>query len=241
MLKAFLFAMGLGASAGGLSTMANAQAGESSDGGRTFYVGGIVGDRLGRDQTFRGANLANQPRVIEARLKDGVLGGLVLGAVAANEDWGRLRVETELSANRNSLKRLALNGTGRELLEGRRSITSELVNVVYDTPKLANLIRLSVGGGIGAAAVDYDIRYNVGPTGPAINIPTSVSGHLAWQAIGGASVAIGPRVELTSDVRYFRLTGHQVERFNATAGTLDSVLRTRHSSIAATAGFRFFI
>ncbi|MDF0487876.1 hypothetical protein PX554_07020 [Sphingomonas sp. H39-1-10] len=208
---------------------------------KRFYVGGFLGDRFGSGQTFSGANITGQPRVIETPTKADVTGGVMIGAVAAQGDWGRVRVEGELSASQNSIKRLVLNNVRRELLEGRKAITSEMVNVMYDTPKIANLVRLSAGAGVGNASIDYDIRYNVSASGPAINIPTSVSGHLAWQAIGGASVALGRRVELTTDVRYLRVSEHQVERFNATAGTLDSVLGTRYHSLAATAGFRFYL
>lgn len=206
-----------------------------------FYIGGFVGARFGDDQTFRGATVAGDPRKIETTSDADVMGGVVLGAVAAQGDWGRARVEGELGASRNSLKRLKLNGTGRELLEGRTSITTTMVNLIYDTPKVGNLVRFSAGGGVGMAGVDYDIRYKVAAAGPAITIPTSASGHLAFQAIGGASIALGKRVELTADVRYLHVTGHQVERFNATAGTLDSVLQTRSHNLAATAGFRFFL
>ncbi len=208
---------------------------------KRFYVGGFIGDRFGSKQTFRGANIAGEPRVIETPTKDHVTGGLLVGAIAGQGNWGRARVEGEITASQNSVKRLILNDVRRDLLEGRKSITTEMVNVIYDTPKLANLVRLSVGGGVGNGSIDYDIRYNVSAAGPAINIPTSVSGHLAWQGIAGASVSLGRRVELTTDVRYLRITGHQIERFNATAGTLDSVLSTRYHSIAATAGFRFYL
>jgi opacity protein-like surface antigen len=208
---------------------------------KRFYVGGFLGDRLGGDQTFSGSNIAGQPRVIDTPTKDHITGGLMIGVVAAQGDWGRMRVEGEVSASQNAIKRLVLNDVRRDLLEGRKSITSEMVNVMYDTPKLANLVRLSVGGGVGNASIDYDVRYNVSATGPAINIPTSVSGHLAWQAIGGASISLNRRVDLTTDVRYLRVSEHQVERFNATAGTLDSVLATRYHGVAATAGFRFYL
>jgi len=240
MRKVTLVALGFAGALAGAPAFAQDEQ-TAPEANKHFYAGAFLGDRFGSDQTFSGANITGQPRVIETPTKDHVTGGVMIGAVAAQGDWGRMRVEGELSASQNSIKRLVLNDVRRDLLEGRKSITSEMVNVIYDTPKIANLVRLSAGGGVGNASVDYDIRYNVSATGPAINIPTSVSGHLAWQAIGGASVALGRRLELTTDVRYLRVTEHQVERFNATAGTLDSVLGTRYHSLAATAGFRFYL
>ena len=236
-----IVAAGLGAMLIAAPAFAQDAPGQNPEQEKRVYVGGFVGDRFGSGQTFRGANLAGQPRVIETPTKDNVTGGIVVGMVAARGDWGRVRVEGELSASQNSVKRLVLNDVRRELLEGRKSLTTEMVNLVYDTPKVANLVRFSLGGGIGNGSIDYDIRYNVSAAGPAINIPTSVSGHIAYQAIGGAAISVGRRVELTTDVRYLGVTGHQVERFNATAGTLDSVLRTRYHSVSATVGFRFFL
>lgn len=236
-----IFAIGVGTMLLATPAFAQDEQGSNPDQDKRFYVGGFIGDRFGSDQTFRGANLAGEPRVIETPTKGDVTGGIVIGAIAAQGEWGRARVEGEFSASRNSVERLILNGVRRELTEGRKSITTEMVNLVYDTPKIANLVRFSVGGGIGNASIDYDIRYNVSAAGPAINIPTSVSGHIAYQAIGGASISLGRRVELTTDVRYLRVSSHEIERFNATAGTLDSVLGARYHSLAATAGFRFYL
>lgn len=226
-----------------LSTPAVAQerpASEDERGAGSLYLGGFLGDRFGREQTLSGANVAGQPRVIETSSKDGLTGGLVIGAVAATGAWGRARVEAEFAASRNKLDTLSLNGQQRTLLEGRRTVTTQMVNLIYDTPRIAERLRLSLGGGVGHAAIDYDTRYLVAATGPEINIPTSVSGNIAWQGIAGASIALGGGLELTTDVRYSRVSRHQVERFNATAGTLDSVLSGRYSNVVATGGFRYF-
>ncbi len=232
------------AAAGALlaATPALAQDGPTKDepAAGSIYVAGFLGDRFGREQTLQGATPAGLPRVIETDAKDGLTGGLVLGAVAATGEWGRARVEAEFSASRNTLKRLDLNGQQRTLLEGSRSVTTEMVNILYDTPRIAERLRFTLGAGVGHGAIDYDTRYLVAAAGPEINIPTSVSGKIALQGIAGASVALGGGLELTTDVRYSRIARHQVERFNATAGTLDSVLSTRYSNLVATAGFRFF-
>ena len=218
---------------------ATASAAHADDG--HFYVGGFVGDRFGNNEHFRGANLAGDPRVIQTPTKDGIFGGVTLGAVVARGKWGRARVEGEISASRNTVNRLILNDVQRQLLEGRKSTTTEMVNVVYDTPKLANLVRFSIGGGIGAAGIDYDVRYNVSAAGPTINIPTSVAGQIGYQAIGGMTVDVAPHLELTADVRYLTIAHHQIERFNQSMGTLDSVLNARYHSTAASIGFRYFL
>jgi opacity protein-like surface antigen len=220
------------------SVRAEDAAGHKSSG--SIYLGGFVGDRFGRHQTISGANPAGQPRVIETTAKDGLLGGASIGAVVADGGWGRARVEAELTSSRVNLANLSLNSQRRELLQGRRSVATQMVNIVYDTPRIADRVRLSLGGGVGHGAIDYDTRYLVAATGPEINIPTSVSGKIAFQGIAGASIAISRGIELTTDVRYTRIGQHEVERFNATAGTLDSVLSTRYSSVVGTAGFRFF-
>ena len=206
----------------------------------SLYLGGFLGDQFGRKQTLSGANPAGQPRAIETSAKDGLTGGLVIGAVAATGPWGRARVEVELAASRNKLNTLSLNGQRRALLEGNRTATTQIVNFIYDTQRIAERIRFSLGGGVGHGSIDYDTRYLVTANGPQINIPTSVSGKVAFQGIAGGSVVLGKALELTSDVRYSRVARHQVERFNATAGTLDSVLSTRYSNLVATAGFRYF-
>ncbi|USU13815.1 outer membrane beta-barrel protein [Sphingomonadaceae bacterium OTU29THOMA1] len=203
-----------------------------------LYGGVFVGDRLGKDQTLAGANVAGAPRVVETPTKDGVVGGGVLGAVVADASWGRLRAEAEFTSSKNDIKNLSLNGMRRELLTGRKSVTTMMLNAAYDTPKISDRVRLTVGGGAGAAAIDYAIEYNVAAAGPRIQIPTNATGKLALQAIGGVSIEIAKNFELTADARYMHVNDHSVERFNFTAGTLDSVLKAKYNSASLTTGFR---
>ena len=114
-----------------------------------------------------------------------------------------------------------------------------MLNIAYDTPRIFDRVRLTAGAGFGLAAIDYDIQYNVAAAGPAISISTNQSGRLAYQLIGGASVELTDGLELTGDVRYFEVGSHQVERFNLTTGTLDSVLGTKYRSTRVTAGIRY--
>ena len=220
-----------------LTTMAVSPA-HAEDG--KIYGAIFVGDRFGEDQTFSGETLSGQPRVIESPTKDGVIGGAVLGAIVKEARWGRIRAEAEIAASKNSVSRLILNGQERELLQGRKSVTTVMANLVYDTPKVLDRVRFSVGGGFGAASIDYNIQYNVAAAGPTILIPTNQSGRFALQAIGGVSVDVTERFALTADVRYLHVDTHQVERFNQTAGTLDSTLKAKYHSTAVTAGVRYF-
>lgn len=205
-----------------------------------IYGGLFIGDRLGEGQTFEGANIAGAPRVIQTPTKDGLVGGAMIGVVVADANWGRIRTEAELSAGKNDIRRLTLNGVQRELLSGRKSVTTTMLNVAYDTPKIWDRIRFTVGGGAGAASIDYDIEYNVAAAGPRIQIPTNATGKLALQAIGGVSFEVAKNFELTADARYLHVGKHNVERYNFSTGTLDSVLRTDYDSTSITAGLRFF-
>lgn len=224
-----------------LSQAAQAQAQaqpQPQDNGR-IYVGVFLGDRLGNEQIFNGATLAGDPRHIQSPTKDGLDGGGYIGVIVADAPWGRLRTEAEISASKNSVDRLILNGQQRQLLQGRKSITATMLNFAYDTPRILDRLRFSAGAGVGAASIDYDIQYNVSPTGPTIFIPTNESGQLAYQLIGGASVDLTRHFALTADVRYLRVAEHKVERFNQSAGTLDSILDAKYHSTALTAGVRY--
>lgn len=238
-MKTKLFALALALGAGSCASTALA------DDGR-FYVGGFAGVNLGEEQSFSGANLAGAPRRIDAPQDDGALAGLVVGFVASEGEWGRLRFEAELASRKNDVEKLTLNGVQRRLIDGETQVTTQMVNVAYDTPRWGKL-RGMIGAGVGAASFDYDIQYDVGgvpgapagaPIGPIINIPTSASGRLAYQAMIGGQYELSPSWELTAELRYLWGDDHKVERFNQTTGALDSVLDATYESSAVTIGAR---
>ena len=221
---------------------AQAQAQETSGPGASsgdIYLSVFVGDNLGRGQVFSGATVGGAPRDIRTPTKDGVIGGAAIGVIVAETSYGRFRAEAELSGSKNDITDLVLNGVPRDLVRGRKSVTAGMLNVAYDTPRFFDRLRFTAGAGLGLAAIDYDVQYNVAAAGPAISISTNESGRLAYQAIGGASVRLTDRIELTGDVRYFKVGSHQVERFNLTTGTLDSVLGTAYRSTRLTGGLRY--
>lgn len=212
---------------------------ETGDSSGDVYVSVFVGDNLGRGQEFDGTAAGGAPRNIQTPTEDGVIGGGAIGLVVADTSYGRLRAEAEFSASKNDITDLVLNDLPRDLVRGRKSVAAGMLNVAYDTPRILDRLRLTAGAGFGLAAIDYDIQYNVAAAGPAISISTNQSGRLAYQLIGGASVNLTDRIELTGDVRYFEVDSHQVERFNLTTGALDSILDTKYRSTRLTAGVRY--
>lgn len=203
-----------------------------------FYAGGFAGASFDDQHLFKGATPTGAARRIETPVKDGAYAGLTLGAVVVDADWGRVRVEGELASRQNKVEKLVLNDVQRQLIEGAKTATTTMINVAYDTPKVFDRVRFSVGAGVGHASLDYDVRYMVTANGPFIAIPTSV-GVVGYQAMAGAQYDLTDRIELTTDVRYFEAGDHQVERFNHTTGALDSVLDADYSAVSVTAGARF--
>jgi opacity protein-like surface antigen len=203
-----------------------------------FYVSGFLGANIGVTQKLDGATAAGAVRHIEAPLQDDISGGVALGLVAKEAGWGRVRLEGEFSARDNDVDKLVLNGVRRQLLDGHTSVTSEMVNFLYDTPKYWDRVRFTVGAGVGVATVDYNIHYLVTAAGPQIAIPTSVT-ELGYQAILGTSYEVMQGIELTADARYFGVADQQAERFNASAGTLDSVLTAKYASTSLNLGVRY--
>lgn len=214
-----------------------ASTGARADDGR-FYVSGFLGDNIGVTQKLNGQTAGGLVRNIEAPVQDDISGGVALGIVAKQGDWGRVRLEGEFTARDNNLDKLVLNGVRRQLLGGDTSVTAEMVNFAYDTPKYWNLVRFSVGGGVGIASVDYNINYLVTAAGPQIAIPSSIT-TLGYQAIAGASLEVADGIELITDARYFGVADQKAERFNASAGTLDSVLTAKYASATVNVGLRY--
>jgi hypothetical protein len=48
-----------------------------------------------------------------------------------------------------------------------------------------------------------------------------------------------PGIELTTDARYFGVADQKAERFNASAGSLDSVLTAKYASATVNMGLRY--
>ena len=219
------------------------------------YVSGMIGINMPDDENFLGANAAGQGRDIQAQLDDGTQFGLSLGLMTKDYDWGRVRGEVEVAYRESDLEGLVLNAVSRTIIEGSGvDVTTAMVNLSYDTPKVLGSLRFSLGAGYGLASVTHDIRYLVAnaaaigsiPGQLQIAIPNSETTD-AYQLIGGAEVELTPGISLIADVRYLEVGDTKGERYilnsiingvATTNGTLDSILDADYSTVSLNAGLR---
>jgi opacity protein-like surface antigen len=219
-----------------LVTPAAAQDDDSSGG---VYISGSVGVVTSDDQLINGATAAGAPRRIITDMDRGLAFALALGYATKDADWGRVRGELEFAKQKAELKALSLNAVDRALIgEPDKSVKTGMFNIYYDTPAFVGPVRAEFGAGIGKSKMDYNVRYNVTATGPAIQILTNPS-QSAYQLIAGLSGRVSSGLELFTQFRYLDVKDHKVERFNTTAGALDSVLDAEYSSKSISVGLRY--
>lgn len=210
---------------------------DSATGG--IYASGAVGIVKSDDQLINGANAAGMPRRIITDMDKGFAFALALGYATKDANWGRVRGELEFSRQKADLRALSLNGINRALIgEPDKVVKTGMLNVFYDTPAFIGPIRAELGAGIGRSKLDYNIRYNVTATGPAIEIPSDPS-QGAYQLMAGLSGRVSGGLELFTQFRYLKVNDHRVERFNRTAGTLDSTLDAEFSAKSFNVGVRY--
>ena len=203
------------------------------------YLSGSAGIVQSDDQLINGANAAGAPRRIITDMDKGSAFAIALGYATQDASWGRVRGELEFAKQKADLKALSLNGVNRALIgEPDKSVKTGMLNVFYDTPAFIGPIRAEFGAGIGRSKMNYNIRYNVSATGPAIEIPTNPS-QGAYQLMAGLSGRVSGGLELFTQFRYLKIKDHKVERFNRTAGTLDSTLDAEYSSKSFNFGLRY--
>ena len=211
--------------------------GKTDTGG--VYLSGSAGIVQSDDQLINGANAAGAPRRIITDMDKGSAFAIALGYATQDASWGRVRGELEFAKQKADLKALSLNGVNRALIgEPDKSVKTGMLNVFYDTPAFIGPIRAEFGAGIGRSKMNYNIRYNVSATGPAIEIPTNPS-QGAYQLMAGLSGRVSGGLELFTQFRYLKIKDHKVERFNRTAGTLDSTLDAEYSSKSFNFGLRY--
>ena len=224
----------------GLST-GNAIADERD---KRFYGAIMVGSDSQKDENIEGQNGSGQIRDLDLSFDSGQFISVSFGVKAVEADWGRIRVEAELSQREGDMNELVLNGTERRFRPGSHvSLNSTMLNVFYDTPKLGFNTRAFVGAGFGQTSMDHEIRYLVERPASAggnlgIAIPSSETTS-SYQLIGGLEWELNDSFSLLGDVRYLELGDSQVERFNVTAGALDSVLDADKSTTTVSAGIRY--
>lgn len=222
-----------------ISLTASAALAQSENATGGIYASGSAGVVKSDDQLIDGANAAGAPRRIITDMDSGSVITIAVGYATKDNVWGRLRGELEFARQKADLEALSLNGVDRALNgEPDKSVKTGMINVFYDTPAILGPVRAEFGAGIGRSKMDYNIRYNVSATGPAIEIPSDPS-QGAYQLMAGLSGRISGGLELFTQFRYLKINDHQVERFNRTAGTLDSTLDAEFSSQSYIVGARY--
>jgi opacity protein-like surface antigen len=226
-------------SAAALAVLANPAFAQDEDSSGGVYVSASAGIVASDDQRLNGANAAGAPRRIVTDMDQGSAFAFALGYATRDSDWGRVRAEVEFAKQKADLKALSLNEIDRALIgEPDKSLKTGMLNVFYDTPVFLGPVRAEFGAGIGKSKMDYNVRYNVTATGPAIEILTNPS-QGAYQLMAGLSARVSGGLELFTQFRYLKVKDHKVERFITTTGTLDSVLDAEYSSKGVSFGLRY--
>jgi opacity protein-like surface antigen len=209
-----------------------------------FYASLHAGQDVQDDEAIRGFNVANLPRNNDLTFADGRVFAAALGINAFEGDWGRVRFDAELSHRESDVDTIFLNNVQQTIRQGSHVLmTAAMLNAYYDTPVYFDHVRFYAGVGAGIANIDHQVRYRItGGTAPSlanIAIPTA---EPAWsyQLVGGGEYILTPNWSLLADVRFVKFGNHQIERFNLTAGALDSVNDVADkSSTSVTAGLRY--
>ena len=222
-----------------LALLASPASAEDEDSSGGVYVSASAGVVVSDDQLINGFTAAGAPRRIITDMDKGSAFALALGYATNEADWGRVRAELEFANQKAELKALSLNAVDRALIgEPDKSVKTGMFNIYYDTPAFVGPVRAEFGAGIGKSKMDYNIRYNVTATGPAIEILTDPS-QSAYQLMAGLSGRVSGGLEMFTQFRYLKVKDHKVERFNTTAGALDSVLDAEYSSKSFSVGLRY--
>lgn len=209
-----------------------------------FYVSIHAGQDLQDDETIRGFNVANLPRNNDLTFADGRVYAAALGVNVFEGDWGRIRFDAELSHREADVDTVFLNNVEQTIRQGSHVLmTAAMLNAYYDTPVYFDHVRFYAGVGAGIANVDHQVRYRItGGTAPSnanIAIP-SAEPTWSYQLVGGGEYILTPNWSLLADVRFVEFGNHQIQRFNLTAGALDSVNDAADkSSVSITAGLRY--
>jgi opacity protein-like surface antigen len=209
-----------------------------------FYASIHAGQDVQDDESIRGFNVANLPRNNDLTFADGRVYAAALGVNAFQGDWGRVRFDAELSHREADVETIFLNNVEQTIRQGSHVLmTAAMLNAYYDTPVYFDHVRFYAGVGAGIASIDHQVRYRItGGATPSlanIAIPTSEP-TWAYQLVGGGEYILTPNWSLLADVRFVEFGNHQIERFNLTAGALDSVNDVSDkSSVSVTAGLRF--
>ncbi len=209
-----------------------------------FYVQGNIGSDFQHDEEIRGENVSGSPRNLDLSFETGSFKSVALGAYGPEGAWGRVRFDIELARREADLEQLVLNDVERLVRPGSDvSSTSAMINAAYDTPQFFERVRGFAGAGFGVANLDHEVRYVIerpeaAGGNIAIAIPTTETTSIV-QLFGGVEVEVLQNLSVIADVRHVDYGDSQVQRFNFSSGTLDSVLDVKKASTSVTFGARF--
>jgi opacity protein-like surface antigen len=184
-----------------------------------FYVSLHAGQDAQDDEAIRGFNVANAPRNNDLTFDDGRVYAAALGINAFEGEWGRVRFDAELSHREADLDTIFLNNVEQTVRQGSHVLmTAAMLNAYYDTPVYFDHVRFYTAD---------------------IAIPTAEP-TWSYQLVGGGEYILTPNWSLLADVRFVEFGDLQIQRFNLTAGALDSVNDVqKKSSVSVTAGLRY--
>lgn len=181
------------------------------------------------------ANTGATPTQFAVKFDPGFLVGGGIGYAFAGTDYGRFRVEAELSYRQNSVKRGTLDGNPVSF-QGDNSSLAGILMVYYDLTGVSDYFQPYVGAGIGLAGVESDATFELFGSG-VLGLGGPTDTEIAWQVAGGVTVPIDRSFDLFVDGRYYATTNPDWTTDLVTSGTgrFASEFKTWHIS----AGFRF--
>lgn len=240
--------LALGALALGLASLVSSAALAQVEERGRFYASFFGGSNFAFDQTSTATEIFAGPasQTVEVDFDGNFFGGNFvvggnLGYVLLDRDWGRIRVEGEVTFRQNELGDFSFNG-GDQFFDGDVSAISGFGNVFYDTPvfgeglPLSKGFRVLVGGGAGIGRLNSSITY-FAPTGAGFQIPTRDS-SFAWQAGIGYEWILANWLSLVTEARYFSITSPDLQRLSFPGGVLQSNLASEFDAVSLTTGFR---
>ncbi|MDB5735403.1 MAG: OOP-family protein, partial [Alphaproteobacteria bacterium] len=167
-----------------MATVAAAALSTPAMAGQGWYLG--LGGGYDSQQNFNVQSVTLPAYGTNAIAKDSAIGVVSFGYA-----WtGGWRLENEIGFTSHDVSFAGL--------PGNNSVTTDMVNILYDIP-LSDTWKLSLGGGAGIGASRFHINTN---PYSALDVMKGSTTSFQWQAIAGLSVAISPDVDLFGEYRY---------------------------------------
>lgn len=118
--------------------------------------------------------------------------------------WQSFRFEVEGGYRAADIDRGSIMGVDlpSEVFRGDISIITVMANAYYDIP-VSDAFDIYVGGGVGMAHVDGNIRGEASVNGVAVSFEDDSDTIVAWQIMAGVGVPLTDRITLTTGYRLF--------------------------------------